>query len=378
MAVGREIAVIGAGVAGLSAGLALRGAGHHVEIFEKAPAIRASGGALLLWSNALRALEALGVAEPVLRAGTLVQTTEFRTHDGRLLWAMPVAELSHRAGAPTLLIPRAELLEILSGAFGPVQLGRQCVDFDEEGDRVLIRFEDGSLHRCDALVGADGLHSFVRSRALGSTALRSAKQMAWVGIVDYTHPLLAPGTTVATVGRGLRFWAGGIGGGKIYWYATVRDAAADVHSMRELASLFQHFHAPVSALITATEPAAVVRTPVRDRPPARSWGRGPVTLIGDAAHPATPDLGQGACQALEDAVALVTAVTRHSNLPAAFEAYQRARLDRTARITNLSWLTAVQSMSADPIACRVRDLGMRTLLPTLARGELAWILGARA
>jgi 2-polyprenyl-6-methoxyphenol hydroxylase-like FAD-dependent oxidoreductase len=195
--------------------------------------------------------------------------------------------------------------------------------------------------------------------------------------VDFVHPLLAPGRTVATVGRGLRFWAGGIGHGKIYWYATVREEAAGVQSMRSLAALYRQFHPPIYDIILATPEGSVMKTPVRDRPPARTWSQGLVTLVGDAAHPSTPDLGQGACQALEDAVALGSAVSRGRGLGPAFEEYQRARLDRTARVTNLSWLTAVQSMAADSIACRIRDFGMRTLLPGLARAELGWVLGAR-
>jgi len=375
----RAVAIVGAGIAGFATGLALRKAGLCVEVFEKAPELRASGGALLLWSNALHALGSLGLADPVLRVGTVVEQTEFRTDRGELLWTMPVGDLSHAAGAPTLLISRAELIEILAGAFGSApMMGKRCVDFAIEGGGVELRFDDGDRVRSDALVGADGLHSMVRAQTLGDKPARSAGQVAWVGIVDYAHPLLAPGRTVATVGRGLRFWAGGIGQRKVYWYATVREEAADVASMRGLAALFRGFHAPVCDLILATEATAVVRTPVRDRPPARTWGHGPVTLVGDAAHPSTPDLGQGACQALEDAVALGNAVSRASGFGAAFEAYQRRRLDRTARVTNLSWLTAVQSMTADALSCRVRNLGMRTVLPGLARAELARILASRS
>jgi 2-polyprenyl-6-methoxyphenol hydroxylase-like FAD-dependent oxidoreductase len=204
--------------------------------------------------------------------------------------------------------------------------------------------------------------------------------VAFVGIARSAGAALAPGVPVATVGAGLRFWAGPMRDDRVYWYATVRDSDgigpdAD-EARRRLLDLFGSWHAPIGDLLASTGSDEIVRAPVVDRAPVDRWGEGRVTLLGDAVHPCTPDLGQGACQALESAVVLAESLASDADAVQALRRYEARRIRRTARVTQLSWVTAMQSAVDQPIACAVRDLGVRTLLGRVARPELAWLLAA--
>lgn len=244
---------------------------------------------------------------------------------------------------------------------------------------MVARFEGGAERGAEILIGADGLRSTVRARLFRDEPLRDTGQVACVGIARWDGDELTLGTPVATVGRGLRFWAARMRGGLVYWYATVMASdgvdppAGDAKA--RLLELFGRWHAPIREVIEATDASAIIRTRIRDRSPARAWGAGRVTLVGDAAHPCTPDLGQGACQAIESALVLAQCVRAGGAAQAALRTYERRRMRRTAAITQLSWLTATQSAVSDPIACRVRDLGVRFLLRPIAMKELVWVLG---
>lgn len=378
-----RLAISGAGVTGLSVALAARRAGLEAAVYERAPALRAEGGALLLWSNALHALRWLGLDRAVVEAGCVIERTEFRAWSGEVLWTLPVDAFAAHHGAPTVVIRRGRLLQLLAGSVGEdvIRTGRAVVGFRQLGDRVRVALEDGTHDEAAGLVGADGLRSAVRAQLVGLEPLRSARQTAWVGVAPWEDARLPPGLTVATVGRGLRFWAAGLGGGETYWYATVPDPSSGsplhAETLARLADLYLGCHEPVAELIERTPPEAVTRVPILDRPPLPRWGAGRVTLAGDAAHPMTPDLGQGACQGLEDAVALGVCLAAEPDLERALRTYELRRQRRTARVTDLAYVTATRSMLDDATYEVVRDVGIQSLLPGFALPELAWVLGHR-
>ncbi|WP_437714807.1 FAD-dependent monooxygenase [Sorangium sp. So ce448] len=378
--VDRPVLIVGAGIAGLSAALALKRRGIPFAIVERAASLRTGGGGLLVWANGIVALRRLGLDEAVIAAGAPIEATEFRTWHGAPIWQLPVGAMGRRCGAPSIVIARSDLMGVLAGALdrGVVQLGERCTGFTEHGRGVRVEFASGTSIEASSLIAADGIHSAIRARMFGEEPLRSAYQDAWVGIAPYSHASVVPGRAVATVGRGLRFWAAPIRNGRVYWYATVSDAALDggqpASSKRDLIDLFRSAHTPVADLIDATDDASLIRVRVQDREPLPYWGHGRVTLAGDAAHPTTPDLGQGACQAIEDAVSLSDHLASGAGVAPALRAYERERVRRTARITNLSWAVAVQSAPADPAFCTLRDVALRTVIPRIAEAELGWIL----
>ncbi len=347
-----RIAVAGGGIAGLATAVALRSEGHTVDVYERRED-PAQGGALLLWSNALHALGELGLADAVLARSTPAHVAEFRDLHGRPLWSLPLQALSRRAGAPTVVVSRGDLIGALRHAAGDaLTTGRRVVGGRDDGDRVVPRFEDGSEGPpADALLGADGLNSAVREQLFGDEPPRPLGQVAWVATVDHPALRLPIGTSVTWVGPGLRFWLSNLGE-RLYWYTTAVDRperpAPEAGDHAGLIALHREFVAPVPQLIEATPPEAVLRTVIRDRPPRVGWGRGRVYLVGDAAHAMTPDLGQGACQALEDAVVLGRTLGRIPDVVAALDCYEAERRERTAFLTRLAHLAAQRSMPLAP------------------------------
>ena len=316
----------------------------------------------MMWSNAMAVLQQLGLAEKVLAAGTPIERSLFRTTDGRPLIDIPVGELSREAGAPTVVISRRALLGILAGPVPPgaISFGRRCERFEVRDGAVHLHFAEGPVAVGRGLVGADGLHSVVRSQLLGPSPARKAHQTAWVGISPRVYDAFPAGIMIGFVGNTLRFWGTRIGSDRTYWYAIVKDtnggATPRVESRQSLMDEFSTWQAPVAELIRDTQESETVRTEIVDRPPSEVWGHGQTTLIGDAAHPMTPDLGQGACQAIEGSAVLAAWLSWQADPAAAFRHYERARMVRTTGISRLSRTIAELSMTESSIGASLRDV----------------------
>lgn len=376
------IGIAGAGVGGLALAVALSRGGHFdVTVLERAPSALKRGAALILWTNAVKALASLGVVDAVRAVATEVTDTEFRDANGHLLCRLPVGEWSAELGAPTLVVPRAALIEILLDSLVPgvLRASSGVRRFSQLSDaRVCVEFDDGSATDLDGLIGADGLRSVVRTQLLGTQAPRSLGFDAWVGIASEASDSIAAGASIAWVGNGPRFWAASLPGGRVSWYATLNHRhARDVKSREGLIEAFAGWQAPVARLIAATDAAEIIHTQIWDRPPSTRWGDGAVTLLGDAAQPITPDLGQGACQALESAVTLAACLSAKASIPEAMRRYEGARMRRSADVSRLCWLTSTNSTLEDPILCRLRDAAMRVGLRSVARRELRWLLSGQ-
>lgn len=369
-----QVAIIGAGVAGSVLGVALAQRGVSCQLFERHQARRFGGGALILWSNALRALAHVGLCRDVMRLGQELSCTEFRDDQGRLLWRLHSRDVAPPGAPPSVVVPRAKLLALLDRSVGELRVEGELSRIEAREDSVRAHFEDGASADSEVLVGADGFRSTVRACLFGGLGpARATGQAIWVGVARAPHPLAPPGRAVAGVGRGQRFWYVAPGPDEVYWYATFPQhwQPADLN---ELARAYRGWYAPVSELIESTREPDVHKTLIADRAPSERWGRDRVTLLGDAIHPTTPDLGQGACQAIESAVTLAESLARSGARPSALRDYERQRRARAARVSNLSYLTAVGSANAAPAAVALRNWGIARLLPGLAVAELRQLL----
>jgi len=366
-----EMVIAGAGVGGLLAAIILARKGLRSVVFERAPTLRPAGGALILWCNALKALERTGLRQPLLAAPStqVVDLAEFRRHDGEFLTSLPIGEIGDRHQAETIVISRGDLLATLHAharETAEIRFGIAVAGFRAEAEEVVVRLSDGGELRASGLVGADGLGSMVRQCLRGTEPLRQVRQELWVGIAAWERGGLRPGVTIASVGAGDRFWHTLLGDGRMFWYAAVT-------SRGPLREVFARWHDPIPAIVEMTREEDRLHTSMRDRSPALPWGSGRVTLLGDAAHPMTPDIGQGACQAIESAVVLGDCVAPGRPLADAFREYERRRFPRTADLTRLSWLVAHSSGVANPTACALRDLAMRFGMRSSVMSQLDWI-----
>jgi 2-polyprenyl-6-methoxyphenol hydroxylase-like FAD-dependent oxidoreductase len=365
---GCRVGVVGGGIGGLATAVALRGLGADVTVLERARR-QFQGVGLLVWGNAMKALSTIGVADDVLRVASVIEVTRVRNPAGELISELPIGEWSQRAMMPSVAVRRADLVAALAGHV-PASVVREAevTGFHQRGDRVAAQLADGSALEVDLLIGADGLHSTVRAQLHGPSPPRALGQQAWVGLAKGVA--LEPGVATASVGRGPRFWSAPLRDGA-FWYATLNELT---ETRTALERAFTGWHAPIGELIANTADEDLVSTQIRDRVPLTRWGTGRVTLLGDAAHASTPDLGQGACQAIESASVLAQCLARAGEIEAGLRAYEQARIERTSTISRLCWLTAVNSTIESPLLCAVRDAAMRVGLRAVARSHLEWIL----
>jgi len=371
------VSVVGAGIAGLAAAIGLEQAGVPVQVFERWPQLRSAGGTLLLWSNALAALERLGLRESVLDAGVELEGMALRRSDGRLLWTMPVGPASRRHGGPCLAVARATLLQLLAAKLrAPIRFGASYLTHVERAQHVEVVFEDGTRVRCRLLIGADGARSRVRRQLGWDSALIRTGQVAWIGHSRVPSRAIARGASSGTLGRGLRFWSVATQDGEVSWSALMSERYP-VQTRAALAGLFARFHSPIPHLVTSAATNDLHRIEILDQQPLLRWSTARSTLVGDAAHCMRPELGQGACQALESAVTLVSELCRpQRDIGTSLRAYERRRRARTARIQLLARSASLHIEAEHPALCLTRDIGVATTFPWVAMPALDWILSS--
>lgn len=328
--------IIGAGIGGLATAVALRRAGVEVIVIERVGSIREVGAGLSLWSNAVKALRELGLETSVMASASVIERHMVRTPAGRPVAESDFGVISRMAGAPSICIHRAVLQKILLDALPPiaVRTGVRCTGFDDSS-AIL---ESGERIEADVLVGADGISSVIRDGLHGAAVPRYAGYTCWRGICR-DNGMLPDMSALLALGRGSQFGLWHCGAGQLYWFLTRNAPAGTTQGKSEALALCRDWAAPVPEVIAGTPEDAILQNDIVDRPPLRWWGRGRVTLLGDAAHASTPNLGQGACQALEDAVVMARCLNGSMPVEAALREYERLRIPRTTAVVRESWQT---------------------------------------
>lgn len=314
-----RVIIIGSGIAGLSAAIGLRKVGIDVTVYERAPELREVGAGISLWANALRALDYLGAGEAVRSRALSLVRSEIRTSEGRKILVSFSAEQLQKqiAVSPVVaMIHRADLVAALAEFLpeGVARYGFECVSVEQVGNRVNVRFADGHTDEAEAIVGADGINSAVRAALVGYEKPRYSGYTCWRSIAACPASI-PPGYMGEWWGRGKRFGIATLTHDRAYWFA-VHNAPADQRPVDKHATvtmLFEGWADPVSEIIASTPPERLIHSDIVDRPPTNIWSKGRIGLIGDAVHPTTPNLGQGGCVAIEDAVALARAMAANSN-----------------------------------------------------------------
>ena len=359
-------AIIGGGIGGLAAAVALRRVGIEAVVAERAAGIREVGAGLSLWSNAVNALRELGLADQAIAAGSVFERSTSQTPRGRVITTTDLGEISRMAGVPSVCIHRADLLRILSDALreGTVRTSARCSGF--EGSAAIL--DNGERIEADLLIGADGIGSVVRERLHGASEPRYAGYTCLRGIAE-DRSFLPNHSTLLTVGAGTQFGLFPCGPGRVYWFLTRNAPSGTGHSKGDALRICRAWPSPIPEVIEATPEGAIIQNDIIDRRPLGHWGRGRVTLLGDAAHATTPNLGQGACMALEDAVVLAHCLHTIQHVEAALREYERLRIPRTTMVVTKSWQSGRMFQLDQPALEAVRNWFFRT--------SLAGLLGMR-
>jgi 2-polyprenyl-6-methoxyphenol hydroxylase-like FAD-dependent oxidoreductase len=350
--------VVGAGIGGLAAAIALERAGVEPTVIERAPELREAGFGLLLSANATAAMRRLGLRDAVAESGIRVRRVEVRNPRGELLVLIDYEDL----GWESYGILRSQLQRVMLGAVVPerLRLGTSCIGATEDG-RALLENADPLV--ADVVIGADGIRSAVRRSLFGEERLRYGGHRAWRAATQFEDDRVRD-RFVEVWGVGGGFGFGPAGMGRVYWYCfeTVPEGAAAPERPRdEFLRRYGGWFEPIPALIESTDPRAIEPTFTYDRPPRRVWGRGHVTLLGDAAHPMKPNIGQGAAQALEDAVTLGSCIAPGSEPENALRMYEHKRVRRANAAVRASRRVGRAAEIGSPLGARVRDAVMKAV-----------------
>jgi len=338
------VAIIGAGIGGLTAALSLQHFGVPVRVFEQAQAFKEVGAGVTITPNAMNALNFLGIGPALAeQAGETLQYFVRSAADSRELERGPdPGSFVTDFGAPYCNLHRADLHSTLADAVrrndpDAITLGFRLDDVEQDGDKVVARFSDRSAFVAPALLGADGGASAVRDIVFGGQSASYTGHVALRALVPYTRVPTAiiedPYVLYVASGRSLIHYPlrsqatmNLLGNAQVEeWQA---EGWAIPAKVKEFLSLFDDFPEPVRELIAAVPEADLFKWGLRDREPLEKWTRGRVTMLGDAAHPMTPYLGQGACMAIEDGMILGRVFAEAPDLQEALTRYEAARRDR--------------------------------------------------
>jgi 2-polyprenyl-6-methoxyphenol hydroxylase-like FAD-dependent oxidoreductase len=372
----RSAVVVGGGIGGLAAAVALHQRGWRVEVLERAAGLTEIGAGLSLWPNALRALDCLGLGEQVCALGRVEKDGGLRDRKGRWLLRTDNAGIERRHGRPLVVICRADLVSVLAAALPPraLRLGSRVEAVRTDGDIAIVEHGQG-VSRAELVVAADGVRSSVRRQWWpGEGVPRYVGYAAWRMICE---PFEGGPDGAVFCGRGERIGYTALPGGRAYCFAAVTVPAGVASPGGEHAALLRRFGNwpyPIPALLAATPADRVLRHDVYDLPALSCYVREQIALLGDAAHAMDPILGQGGCQALEDAVTLAACLDTTPHLKAALVSYDRLRRPRAQAIAARSARIGGIAQWAWPPAARLRNLAARLVPASVALKAMDTVL----
>ncbi|MGH9943705.1 MAG: FAD-dependent monooxygenase [Pyrinomonadaceae bacterium] len=358
-----KVLIVGGGIGGLTLALALRRANIPYSVFERAPELKEVGAGIGVWTNAVKVLDRLGVGERLRETGAPLHIAELCSAKGQVLSRSDLDHLAREAGAACYVMHRAELHAALAEQLprGVIKTNHECVAVEADAAGVSIHFADGTSAKGTLVVGADGLNSIVRAHLWGPAKPRDAGQTCFRGVIKMKTD--DTGVMREIHGAGRRFGICPLSGDRIYWYAALNAPEGKMidfdQRQRLLLEVFKDWQWQVPAIIAATPTETILQNDLVDRVPITRWSKGAITLLGDAAHPTTPNFGQGACLAIEDAMILTRHLVKHTHVPEALQSYERARGQRTAAIVKQSRTFGALAKWENPFAVHLRELLVR-------------------
>lgn len=368
--------IIGGGIGGITAGIALRQAGIDATVYERAPQLGEVGSGLPLFANALRALQRLGLGEQIEALGEHANTLSLSTWRGDMLLDATNEKHLRSLGTVATVVHRAELLALLVDTLGMenVRLDAECTGFSQDESGVRAYFANGMQAQGDVLIGADGIHSTIRSQLFGIIKPVYVGYTCWRGVAHIERN----GLERYVWGKGHQFGIAPMSRGRAYWfaqkYAPEGEHDKAVGRKQELLDLFSDWHDPVPAVIEATPDSAILRNDVYELPHLKRWSEGRVTLLGDAAHAMTPNLGQGGCLAIEDALVLASCLSGEHDVAAALKQYEARRIKRARNVARLAHFMGGAVQIENNMVAGTRNAVVKRVPASFVIKRVLWIL----
>lgn len=362
--------IIGAGIGGLTTALMLKQKGLNVNIFESSAEIKPVGAGIILANNAMQVLRKLGLQDEIEKAGNMISYMKITDPQLKNISVVDLTEYEKKYGVHNIAIHRGELQEILANAIGSdnIKLSKRLSKI-EKAKLFKLTFEDGSTMESKFVIGADGIKSVVRNQLFDESTLRNANQICWRGICEMDLPKNYHNELNEAWGKGKRFGFVKISAKKVYWYGLTNSKNVKTDQVN-LTGLFEEFHIDILNIISSTLREQIIISDIVDLKPIDKWQKGNVCLIGDAAHATTPNLGQGDCQAIEDAYVLGKLLDNGIAIGDAFKKYEDIRRKKAHTIVNTSWSIGKMAHIENGVGIWLRNFVMKNLLNSANKKQM--------
>lgn len=334
-----KILINGGGIAGLTCAISLHKLGIETEVFEAAQEIKPVGAGIVIQTNAIKALEYLGIEDKIIEFANPINQLAILDEKGSVIKSQKPRS-SNRELFGGLAIHRHTLHKILK-SYLPDNIfftNKKAISFSLKDEKVNLQFEDGSTAQGDYLISADGINSNIRLQLIPDSKPRYAGYICWRSVIDNNNPEIKEATE--TWGSKGRFGIVPINENKIYWYATINSSQFDVkinhYSLQNLKEHFSDYHILVREVLNKSSDKNLIKNHICDIKPLSQFAFNKVLLIGDAAHATTPNLGQGACQAIEDVMILHREINTGIDIPTAFKSFEQRRIEKAKFIIETS------------------------------------------
>lgn len=349
----QRIAIVGGGIGGLCLGACLRMQGfNNFVIYEQAEAFREVGAAISCWPNALRVIDKLGAMGSLMEVSGIMKRAYIKDSTGKILQQM---EMDYEY--PAICLHRADLLQTLLDLIPEQALktAHKLTSIEQDKNSVSLCFSNGEKARADVAIAADGINSRIRQLMFDGKKPVFRGYNIWRGVVNLEHDFHHSGSE--TWGEGARVGLVPIKNGDIGWWATCNetvDTQEDEQIAREkLMQVFGKWHSPIPKVIEKTE--NIIKNGIFDRPPRKGWAKGRVILLGDAAHPTTPNLGQGACMAIEGSYLLAACLACYDRPQKAAQIYEHLHFKRTRKVIRESLFNGIVGQIQNPFMRSLRN-----------------------
>lgn len=371
----QKIIILGGGIAGLTAAISLKKLGFKTIVYESSQTIEGIGAGLGLASNALKALEYLGLSQGIPAIGTKVTASHIRDSFGKTI-AIADATLVSELDDQNFAVHRKDLHQYLFSQLEKNEVipDKRLVSFIQSKEEVFIEFEDGTSDTSDYLIAADGVGSVVRQQLFPHSKPRYAGYTCWRAIIK--NPGLQLTDSSETWGKEGRFGYVALPNNLIYWYACINTKKKDIrtYTAQDLLENFKNYHHPIPKILADTRDEDLLQNDILDIKPISQFTCERVLLIGDAAHATTPNMGQGACMALEDVAVLMHELKQTKDVERAFHSFEKKRVKRTRFIINTSRKMGVIAQFENPTLISIRNAVFRGMPKAFVKRQMKILL----
>lgn len=351
----KDISIIGAGIGGLTMGLILKQSGLKFNLYERASEIKPIGAGIVIANNAMQIFKKMEISDKIENAGNKISVMKITDEQLNVISAIQLSRFEEKYGVHNVAIHRADLQRILAEEIGykHIHLSRSLADITQ-GEKYQLSFEDGTTTITDIVIGADGINSKVRKELFSEGVIRKTGQFCWRGVCENTLPETYSNEAYECWGKGKRFGFVKINAQQVYWYAVINESL--LQDKKEIhPDIFKNFHPMIREMIRTTSKLSIHESYITDLKPMHHWVDKNACLMGDAAHATTPNMGQGACQAIEDAYVIGELLSAGRNATDAFKMYQELRISKAHSIVNNSRTLGKISQIENALGRKIRN-----------------------